>query len=206
MLNFINNRNISSLYHFTKLDNLNSILDKGLLSVEDLKRFNINYKNNDNLRLDGMLTGISLSISYPNYRMFYKYRNLVANLVANCDVTWCVIQLNPQLLIDKKCIFYTSNAATICFNPSGINGLQSLFYENDSRLMYELTDEFTTDPQAEVIVLGEMEPTYIKSIKFNTPVVNFPENFDFKKYKEKYTLEFDNTVFSYRKDYAYWRK
>ena len=122
MLIFIRNRNISSLYHFTKLNNLKSILDNGLLSVKYLKESNTKYMNNDNLRLDKVLNGISLSISYPNYRMFYKYRSLPEN----CGVIWCVIELNPQLLIDKDCIFYTSNAASNCSNSKGIEDRKSV--------------------------------------------------------------------------------
>jgi len=59
-------RNITELVHFTHIDNLISILDKGLMTVEELEESGVNYKKSDHQRLDGQKDAVSLSISFPS--------------------------------------------------------------------------------------------------------------------------------------------
>ena len=63
---FLEKRNITTLIHFTDSGNLKNILTYGLLSVEVLNDFGLNYCYNDNKRLDGRLNYISLSVTKPN--------------------------------------------------------------------------------------------------------------------------------------------
>ena len=72
--NFLQERDIDELIHFTCVDNLESILSNGLLSLEDLYYNQIHYYYNDENRLEHKDNAICLSISFPNYKMFYKYR------------------------------------------------------------------------------------------------------------------------------------
>lgn len=61
-------RGIKSLFNFTRVDNLPSILTEGLLTREACALAGIDPAINDLHRYDG--TGaISATISYPNYRM-----------------------------------------------------------------------------------------------------------------------------------------
>lgn len=71
-------KQIDALYHFTHKDNLESILLTGLITRKKLKEQDIDYKYNDEYRWDALEDSISLSISHPNYRMFYKYRCLTS--------------------------------------------------------------------------------------------------------------------------------
>lgn len=66
---------IEVLVHFTHIANLNSILQHGLLGRAQLESMSWLEppKYNDTYRLDGQREAICLSISFPNYKMFYKY-------------------------------------------------------------------------------------------------------------------------------------
>ncbi|MFH7410151.1 DarT ssDNA thymidine ADP-ribosyltransferase family protein [Acinetobacter variabilis] len=85
-------KNIDALYHFTHKDNLPSILSKGLLTKKTLEEQNIEYKYNDEKRLDGIKDSISLSFSHPNWKMFYKYRAMIGL------EDWVVLKISPELL------------------------------------------------------------------------------------------------------------
>ena len=50
--NIIKTRNITQLVHFTKKQNINSIIKNGLLSIEELKKRNLEYIYNDPERRD----------------------------------------------------------------------------------------------------------------------------------------------------------
>ena len=69
-------RSIRYLVHFTRVGNLSSIMSHGLLSVQAAHKQGLVPLANDQLRLDGRTDAISLSISFPNDAMFYKYRQL----------------------------------------------------------------------------------------------------------------------------------
>lgn len=170
---YINQRGITSLYHFTVVGNLESILKNGLLSRTRLNNNRIGYYYNDGLRLDNRLNTISISISFPNYRMFYSYRQRAVSH------KWCVIELNPNILYEKNCLFCITNAANNSETTrsdkekKGVMALEKLFYNNEYRQRLGLCSEMPTNPQAEVLVMDDIEPCYIKSINFDTEIVNF---------------------------------
>ena len=72
----IENRQIKGLVHFTRLENLVSILHNGIVPRSYLFDDNIPITGmvNDALRLDGKQHGSCFSISFPNWKMFYSYR------------------------------------------------------------------------------------------------------------------------------------
>lgn len=201
MQEFIKERGITKLYHFTNVDNLHSILNNGLLARDTLDNRYLDYKYNDVHRLENRLDAICTSISFPNYKMFYRYRQNTSN-------TYCVIELDPRLLYEKECMFCMSNAASTqerqrCVSEKlGVNGLRKLFYDDNLRRQLKIAPYLTTNPQAEVLVTGYIEEKYIKSINFNTPETSF----DFKRYKDR-SIGFYHSpeLFKYRSDYEYWR-
>ena len=71
-------RNIEKIVHFTKVENLESIFENGILSVNRLNDSSIAYSPSDLFRLDDKLNMISTSISFPNYKMFYSKRKLIS--------------------------------------------------------------------------------------------------------------------------------
>jgi len=163
-------REITALVHFTRIENLSSILSHGLLSRRELEnRPDISPIINDTERLDGCRGAVSLSIGFPNYRMFFKYRNHTAT-------SWVILQLHPRLLWDLDCAFCPGNAAGIAIKTIPISQrrdvemLEAMFGERPEKRREELSIplHFTTDPQAEVLVFGEIDPTYILAVDFRS--------------------------------------
>lgn len=197
---FIEEKGIKSLYHFTKSENLYNILKYGLLSRATLDNNEIDYDYNDEKRLENKLNAICTSISFPNYKMFYKYRQEEPNS------EWCVIELDPSILYEKNCLFCISNAASksetnrndLC--KTGLNGLKLLF-DADGRSV-DLASKFTTNPQAEVLVLGNIEQKYIKRIVFDTNKPVFKHG-NYPKFRFEYDT--DKHLFYPRADYANWQ-
>lgn len=158
----IQQRNISRLFHFTHTDNLFSILERGLIPRSVLDDSGDNYNYNDEVRVDGHFDAICLSISYPNARMFYKYRSLKAG-------DWVLLQINPSVLWDKECAYFSTNAASnnVRFNDldlmKGPIALNALFADDvfGAQRVTDLPSEYTTDVQAEVLVFDTIEPSYI---------------------------------------------
>lgn len=70
----VTERNIRWLVHFTRIENLESILENGLLPRNNFEGLDVQPLTNDAFRLDGFLEATSLSIESPNYRMFWKCR------------------------------------------------------------------------------------------------------------------------------------
>lgn len=197
---FIQERKITSLYHFTKANNLHGILRNGLLSRRTLDKNEIAYLYNDDVRLEGRLEANCLSIGFPNYKMFYKYRD------QSSDDEWCVIQLNPRILYEKECLFCIENAASINENirsdqeKKGIEGLKKLYYNEEDRKRINLSSDFTTNPQAEVLVLEDIEVEYIEKIYFRNKPIRFPIG-DYQEYSF-WTWQY---LFDARSDYSHWR-
>ena len=164
---FVDERGIKSLFHFTRLSNLRSVLSKGLLTKEACARASINPSINDPYRYDG--TGaISATISYPNYKMFYRLR------CDNPDVEWVVLKLKRSLLWRTSCAFSDTNAGDgSVYNVSisrrqGISALQSMFgdYGHIQRATLKIPEHYTTNPQAEVLLLDGTTVDDVKGVYF----------------------------------------
>jgi len=169
----VNDRKIPFLVHFTQVENLPSILKHGLFSVARTEENDIEVISNDHLRLDGHPNGISLSIAFPNSKMFYKYRKM------RTESNWVVLVVDPSVLWTHDCAFYSRNAADHrmrAIPPEKLNSakaLNELFSELDglpSREEQKLKSHDTTDVQAEVLVFREIKPSDIKAIAFNSEV------------------------------------
>lgn len=165
----VESRNIKALLHFTRLENIPSILENGLVSRSSISAEAI---FNDHQRLDERRDTISLSISFPNYLMFYKYRQ-------DMQGKWCVIGINPAVLWDLECLFCKHNAADsrISSLPDEQltlpESLADMFVDSDispTRADLKLQDCDPTDPQAEVLVKNIIPKEYILGIVFpDTP-------------------------------------
>lgn len=199
---FVNGRGIKSLFHFTRLSNLPSILTNGLLTKDDCTRAKVDPEINDLYRHDG--TGaISATISYPNYRMFYRLR------CDNSDVEWVVLKLDCSLLWRTRCAFSNTNAgdssvySTPIANRQGLTALQSMFgdYEHIERANLKVPDHYATNPQAEVLLLDGATVNDITGVYFQKPVT-------YQRYQAQHpTLRchLGGGFFGPRSDYAHWK-
>jgi len=87
----VSERNIGSLLHFTHLNNLEQILRSGLKTRQQIDGLKPRVMVNDQVRADGRLDTVSLSIGHPNSRMFYKYR-------IQTEGHWAVIAVRRKVL------------------------------------------------------------------------------------------------------------
>ncbi len=163
-------RKIEQHFHFTQAPNLPRILKRGLLTrtqLELLKQEEPGFKAalNDDLRLDEQANSISISVSFPNSKLFWKFRN-------ECRTAWAVLQLDPSLLWDYPCAFCPTNAASnACkgkhsefMNPAAF---EAMFHQQlGSR--HGMPDSMPTDVQAEVLVYATIPPDRIQAVFFES--------------------------------------
>jgi hypothetical protein len=166
-------RKIPYFVHFTRVENLASILTHGLCPVASLRSKELPYSFNDRHRLEGRLDATSLSIAHPNEKMFYKYR---MNEPAQ---EWAVLIIEPNLWASRlgscNAAFCRHNAA-----DSRVTGIplakrmtaqafSNMFApckDLPSREAQGLECYDPTDVQAEVLLFGEVPPRRIKGAVF----------------------------------------
>lgn len=163
-------KKIPALFHFTRRRNLESILRHGLLSVSRAAEMAITPHINDSLRLDGYRNAVSLSIAFPNDRMYYKYRQSEPN------EEWVMLGIDPAILWQSNCAFCQRNAADhrIREQPladlTKVDAFRGMFDPIDgvaSREEQRLMDYDPTDPQAEVLVFDLIRPDQIIAVGFD---------------------------------------
>lgn len=206
------NREIKFLVHFTDVSNLDSIMNNGIQSINSLHNNNITFSNNDLLRLDNRPNSISLSISFPNYKMFSYYR-----IYQTVKKNMVVLLLDPALIRDKKCLFFSNNAASSEFYNISDNHLESFAAWNNifelqnngkNRKQLNIPNNYSTNPQAEVLCLEDIEPQYIKQIVYptNDDYINwgnlYPNIFFYHSLSFIYDKEFYHRP---RSDYKHWQ-
>lgn len=164
-------RGIKILVHFTHIENLRRILGEGLLSRETLETIRDPLKKpprfNDQDRLDKHPEAICLSISFPNYKMFFKY-------ASEKQSQWVVLLLDAKLLWELDCAFCQENAASNAVytiplkerkKPDALNNM-FIDYDSISRQSLSIPDHYPTYPQAEVLVCNPIPVAYIKEVHF----------------------------------------
>ena len=158
---------IDTLIHFTRVQNLSSILQNGLLGRNTLENQQIRAQYNDLYRFDGCRNAISLSISFPNYQMFYRYSN-------NNRDEWVVLLLNSSILWELDCAFCQENAASNNVTkisletrkqPSSL-GMMFTDYGQNYRKNLRIQTNYPTHPQAEVLVFNQILPHNISQVHF----------------------------------------
>jgi len=163
MQTFVATRGIPSLLHFTRLANLPAILANGIMPRHTLIEGGVPFEHNDEIRLDGHQDASCFTIGWPNYKMFYTAR------CNNPGVKWAVIECSSSILWEKDCIFSAENAAsgTARAVPDvvrrGVLGIRAMYAETvgkPTRAEMGLPAHFPTNPQAEVLVFGVVEPRY----------------------------------------------
>jgi hypothetical protein len=167
MQNFAVSRGIRNVVHFTRLTNLSSILQHGIVPRQTLVNTQMAFDHNDAWRHDGYLQASCFTIGWPNYKMFFPLR------CENPDVKWAVIECSPSVLWEKQCIFSPENAASHTARSVGeaqrvdVTGITAMFAEvvgKPTRAEIGLADFHPTNPQAEVLVCDVVEPRYFLRI------------------------------------------
>ena len=162
-------RGIREFVHFTDVRNIPSILDQGgMITRQQMEEGDMPFYVSDTERFDKRKNSISLSISFPNYLMFYKKR------CQEPDRKWCVFTLDAEKVLDRYLIINTGNAAANASEsknidmPGCVELFESLFDEEVGTYKRNgLLLKLTTDPQAEILCLDKIPLTDIKKCYFN---------------------------------------
>lgn len=198
------------------MDNLKSILENGFLSVELQSIKSIKGKTNDKVRFDSKLNTTSFSISFPNYKMFYSLK------IKDRASRWVIITLNPNILyLHKENIYYCENNAAskeitmkdggrlktpLAFEDIFKENMDTKYYGKICRSNLNIPINYSTDPQAEILIEGHIGIENIRSIYFGNN-----ENYDFARDNmwdliKNYNIDIVNKYFAPRNDYLYWKK
>lgn len=152
----VEDRKIEHIFHFTSIENIKNILDNGLVCRRKLDMQNMYYVSSDENRLDNKYNYISTSISFPNYKMFYKKR------LENEKNIYVLLSLKPSILWEKDCLFMPTNAASykeIDESFSSVISLINMFDLDNTKYI-----SYPKDVQAEVLVKDEIDVDYIQAI------------------------------------------
>ena len=197
-------RKIPHLVHFTRLENLGSILNHGLLTRVECTARQLASINTDMHRLDNQ-EAVCLSVSFPNYKMFYRYR------MENPTAKWAVLGIKPSVLWEKNCAFCNENAASAnvsCIpidERRGLAAFSGMFndFGEKVRPSLKIPDHYPTNPQAEVLVFDPIEPAYIFAVALqqSEPLATYSQ-----KYGNAYRFVHGPSFFLPRTDYAAWKR
>ena len=207
----VRDRTIDLLCHFTRLENLIGILRNGLLPRRTLCEGHMRFYAVDPYRLDDCPDAVCLSVSFPNYIMFYSKR---VNYFKEQQVThsqWVVLLLDVRILWELECEFCQQNAASNLerelprWERRKPEALENMFSDFDDirRFDLNLPRSYPTNPQAEVLAFGQIPAVYIRQ-------VHFLDNFTFSHWQDhvrSFTAAgvFHKTdYFSARKDHRFW--
>lgn len=204
--NEINKRKIKRLAHFTRLENLDSIIEYGLWPRASLDELKVNYTYNDETRIDGCSNACCLSLSYPNYKMFYLCRK------NNKETAWIVLSFFADILCAKDCAFCHKNAASnevTCISiqerkkPEAFFKLFEDYDDSPKRSDLNIPLAYPTNPQAEILVFDPIEPEFIEGIYFEDQKLSIKAKLKYEKYNFK--CEYLPSAFSARSDYKHWQ-
>ena len=199
---FAAERGIKYLVHFTRLSNLASILAHGLVCRNRLDGRNVIGAVNDQYRLDRTVA-VCVSIGFPNYRMFYRYRQ------ENRDENWVVVGIDPSALWKLRCAFCITNAAAgrVSAVPldqrTGLPAFQAMYgdFDDKVRANLHLADQFPTNPQAEVLMLDGVPAAYFLGVAVQNDMMKaqveaLHPGLHVVRHEEFYSA---------RSDYAHWK-
>lgn len=199
---YVTERGIKTLWHFTKLDSLDSILKRGLVTRNVLVGEGNTAVCNDQHRLDGT-NAICLSIGFPNYKMFWSLRQ------TNPGVDWIVLGINPNALWQLRCVFCAANAASngVTSIPlqkrMTIDAFKKMFgdFGEKQRATLGLGDHLPTNPQAEVLMLDGVPIRYV----LGAFVLNIATQQKVQAMHPGFDVRIHAGYFRGRSDYTHWK-
>lgn len=205
---FCSTKGIVNLIHFTRLENLKRILQQGLINRKELSSLPESECPifNDPVRLDGHKEAVCLSISFPNYQMFYRLNK------ERMD-EWGILLLNSSILWELDCAFCQTNAAAsnISKIPLGerktFEALVQMFNDGENISRYELAipTNFPTNPQAEVLVFDKIPAKYIRCVNFRS-ISTMKAWQNLNLCPENISFVASDTYYKPRHDWAKWQK
>ena len=165
---FLENRSIKNILHFTHTLNLISILTNGLKSIEMIEKEGITSKLHDIWRSDKIRQGIFCSIAYPNIWMLNGNENINPQEYAILEI------MENTLLLQHFAAFPGNSSRSVLkihaeenFDQYvGVTSLNRMFLNKDLRNKQKVPKNEPTDLQAEIIFFNELNPDRIRQIHF----------------------------------------
>ncbi len=157
---FLEENKIFKLYHFTNINNLESILKNGILSKKELIKKDIIFIPST-IKPNRNSNDISLSISHINFDLLNKLSN--HNRIFNTIVL--VTNTNPLIMVGTEFANNTSSYSRIEITKD----ITKLFegdrtYRDSNGLKHELPSFYPTNPNAEALVKEKIDPNDITEI------------------------------------------
>lgn len=213
----VRRRKINYLVHFTRIDNLSSILERGLVPVSVQQKMKVFSVHNDEQRIDSQLDCTSCSVEFPNYKLFYTFKEQKFP-----GTSWVVLAIDKDVLFSPSNIMYycetnaasvrprISSAKDLCTAAAFENMFCDSFTTKDKliqRASLQIEDHLTTDPQAEILISDIIDKRYIACIYFQTQRdLNKYIAKNGKELLEQYNYKVDQNFYNPRKDYVFWQK
>lgn len=203
---YVKRRGIKEVLHFTRIENLRAILEHGIIPRKFLDDLGINYIPADNNRYDGLLHASCFSISFPNYKMFYKLRRIQGG-------SWVVLSFSPEVLWQYECAFYPRNAAAGNMRDLPLSSrknsqaLAELFGDiprGISRAQLNIPDSYPTDPQAEVVVFDVVPVSMLQRIYVSNPSTKQQIKMIISRISVSIPCSIEPRFFEPRQDYKFW--
>lgn len=199
---FAAERGIKALFHFTRIENLDSILRHGLLTRSQCVEQNCRAVFNDAYRIDAT-DAVCASISFPNYKLFWPFR---------CDTRgaeWVVIVLHASVMWESSSAFCTANAASAAVTAkpleerTGLAALKLMFedFGTTARADLGIPNHYTTNPQAEVLLLEGAPRKYIGGVVVPTQAIKAKLEAAFPGLQ----LKLNGGYFGARRDHGHWK-
>ena len=166
---FLEARRIKSLFHFTSIENLESIATHGFMGRESLRSRNLSFRPSDQIRFEPILDGICFSLSRPNHYMAAR------KVISGHEMVLLELQGLDDLLSNYNYISSPGNFGSPILKQRlqswpeefiGGLGLMNLFENLEIREKYKVPDFEPTDPQAEIIVVDHLPWVFVKKIYF----------------------------------------
>lgn len=187
--------------HFTRLSQLKSILQRGLLTRDVLvSEGNLDALND---RYCGNQTNaISLSVAFPDYKIFRELRQ------CNPRMEWIVMAISPRVLWQNPCAFCVQNGAAARvlaipleqrMTPDAFRAMYGDF-DDKTRIQLALTDDLPTHPQAEILMMAGIAPQDILGIL----VQNETMKAKVEALRPRLNVRIQPRLFGDRSDYAHW--
>ena len=201
-------RGIHNVVHFTRLENMSGILQDGIIPRSNLESKGVHFVFNDDLRIDGHKNAVCLSISFPNYRMFYPHRQ------ANKTTTWIVLLIRAEVLWELDCAFCWTNAASNDIRHLDVTMLkdscylEKMFADQCESTKIKRADCaipicYPTNPQAEVLAFSGIPISYVTA-----GYINDQASLDrfLSTQSPPFTIKVEQKYFSPRDDWEVWKQ
>lgn len=191
-------RGVVQLVHYTPLENVPHICRFGLVPRAHLMipavRMVLNPRFTDAERDEDFLEKNCLSISFPNWKLFFHHRQ-------RFHWQWAVLRLDPAVAAEFVCEFVPTNATnTRVQHRPGIEAARRVFSGEELRRKLGLASHEATDPQAEVLTDSVIPPSMIREVCVES------ESARQSLASRGIEARVDSGLFAPRRDYAAWAK